>query len=149
MNEFADILESIFRDVVPVLGHMGIRAVEAVPGRALLRLPYDEEISNHIGTVYAGVLFSFLETTGGAIILTSLDVNRWIPVIVQATIRYMRPVTGTIDAVAELSDEETASLVSLLEENPKSNWTITIRATDSLDNTVCEADLTYRFRSIG
>lgn len=149
MSDFSDVLEAVFRDVVPILGEMGVQVVSAEPGSAHLRLPYRPEIGNHIGTVYAGVLFSFLETAGGALVLTSLDVSRWVPVIVEATIRYLRPVTGTIDVSLEMDAQAREALAKMLEENPKAKWNLTVKATDEVGGTVCDADLVYRFRSVG
>ncbi len=149
MSELADVLEAVFRDVVPILGRMGVQVVSAEPGRAHLRLPYAQEVSNHIGTVYAGVLFSFLETTGGALVLCTLDVSRWVPVLVEGHIRYVRPVTDTIDAVVEMSDAERDELTRALADNPKTKWSLSVRATDEIGASVCEADFVYRFRAIG
>lgn len=148
VSEYADVLDNVFRAVVPALGHMGIEVVEAEPGRVVLRLPFRAENGNHIGTVYAGVLYSFLEASGGALILTSLDVSRWVPVIVESTVRFRRPALGAITATLTLTDQERDALASGLAADPKMRWTYTARATDDEGALVCEADLVYRFRAV-
>lgn len=139
----------MFSDVVPPLGRMGMEVVEAAPGRARLRLPWRPDNGNHIGTVYAGVLFSFLEASGGALVLCSIDVARWVPVIVEGTIRYRRPVTGPIEADLRMSEEEREALTAALEADPKMRWTLPVAAADEAGERVCEADLVYRFRRAG
>lgn len=143
----AAVAETLVRNV-PLLGAMGIEVVEAKPGRIRARLPFLPQNGNHIGTVYAGALFSFLEATGGALVLVSLDVSRFIPVIVEATIRYLRPVTEPIECEASLEDGERDALHAALEADPKHRWRLVARATNAHGPVVCEADLVYRFRVV-
>lgn len=137
------------RTTVPLLAHIGIEVVEA--GRCFVRtrLPWDPRNGNHVGSAYAGALFSFLESTGGALVLVSFDVTRWIPVIVEATIRYARPVTGDVVCDVRLSEDDVAAVHAALAEDPKFRWTLTAAAVAEDGRTACDADLVYRFRSIG
>lgn len=148
VGDYANVLDGVFRAVVPALGHMGIQVLEAEPGRVVLRLPFRAENGNHIGTVYAGVLYSFLEASGGALILTSLDMSRWVPVIVESAVRYRRPALGALTATLELSEGERAALEAGLAADPKLRWTYTARAVDDDGEAICEADLVYRFRAV-
>lgn len=140
-------VENVLRTNVPLVGTMGMEVLEAAPGRIRTRLPFAPQNGNHIGTVYAGVLFSFLEATGGALVLVSFDVSRWIPVIVEGTIRYTRPVTGTIGCDLSLTEDERDEVHRTLENDPKSSWTLAASAVAEDGRVVCEADLVYRFRT--
>jgi len=142
-------IQSVVRSTVPLLGAIGMEVVEAAPGRVRTRLPFQAENGNHIGTVYAGALFSFLEASGGALVLMAFDVSRWIPVIVEGTIRYRRPVTGTIECEVTVSEQDREAVHRALEADPKHRWVLNAAATDTDDRVVCEADLVYRFRAIG
>ena len=141
-----DAVERVLHTTVPMLGAMGMVVLDVTPGRVRTRLPFLAANGNHIGTVYAGVLFSFLEATGGALVLVSLDVSRWIPVIVEGTIRYARPVKGPIEADLSLSDEERDRVHGMLEADPTSRWTLPAAAVDGEGRVACDADLVYRFR---
>jgi thioesterase domain-containing protein len=145
----AGTVENVLRTNVPLLGTMGMEVLEAAPGHVRTRLPFAPQNGNHIGTVYAGVLFSFLEATGGALVLVSFDVARWIPVIVEGSIRYVRPVTGTIGCDLSLSQDEREEVERTLENDPKSSWTLAAAAVAEDGRVVCEADLVYRFRMLG
>lgn len=142
-------LETVYRDVVPLIGHIGVEVVDAEPGRVTLRLPWADRNRNHIGTVYAGVLYSFLEVAGGAIIACSLDMRERVPVIVQSDIRYRRRARGAIETTIELSEVDIAALVAELEADPKYRWTLGAAAVDEDGEVVCDADLVYRFLRIG
>jgi hypothetical protein len=87
--------------------------------------------------------------TGGALVLVSFDVSRWIPVIVEGTIRYTRPVTGPITCDLSLTDDERDLVDRALELDPKTSWTLMAAAVDEDGRIVCEADLVYRFRTPG
>lgn len=143
----ADAVENVLHANVPLLGTMGMEVLDVASRHVHTRLPFAPQNGNHIGTVYAGVLFSFLESTGGALVLVSFDVSRWIPVIVEATIRYTRPVTGAIECDLSLSEEERDMVHRALEDDAKSSWTLAAAAVDEQNRIVCEADLVYRFRT--
>jgi hypothetical protein len=125
---------------------MGIEVAGVARGRVQTRLPFAPQNGNHIGTVYAGALFSFLEATGGALVLVSFDVARFIPVIVEGTIRYLRPVTGDITCDLTLSEDEIGLVHRSLEQDPTSSWTLAATAVTQDGRVACEADLIYRFR---
>ena len=148
-DDTAATIQNVVRSTVPLLGAIGMEIVEASPGVVRTRLPFRPENGNHIGTVYAGVLFSFLEASGGALVLMAFDVSRWIPVIVEGTIRYQRPVTGPIECALSLSPDERDAVHGALDADPKHRWMLTAAATDPGGSAVCEADLVYRFRAIG
>lgn len=145
---FAGAVQNIVRTTVPLLGAMGIEVVEASPGRVRTRLPFRAENGNHIGTVYAGVLFSFLESSGGALVFVSFDIARWIPVIVEGSIRFVRPVTGAVETTLEIGHAERDEVHAALEADPKSSWTLHAEAVAEDGRTACEADFVYRFRAI-
>jgi thioesterase domain-containing protein len=146
---FAAAVQKLVRSTVPTLDVMGIEVVEAGPGHVRTRLPFRPENGNHIGTVYAGVLFSFLETSGGALVLVSFDVSKWIPVVVEGTIRFLRPVTGAVVADLAISDADRDAVHAALDSDPKHRWTFRATAVSEDGRVACEADFVYRFRSVG
>ena len=148
-DDAAAAIQNVVRSTVPLLGAIGMEVVEASPGMVRTRLPFRPENGNHIGTVYAGVLFSFLEASGGALVLMAFDVSRWIPVIVEGTIRYARPVTGPIECALSVTPSDRDAVHAALNADPKHRWVLTAAATDGDGRSMCEADLVYRFRAIG
>lgn len=143
----ADVVRTVLHSNVQMLGEMGMDVLEVEARHVRTRLPFAPRNGNHIGTVYAGVLFSFLEATGGALVLVSFDVSRWIPVIVEGTIRYARPVTSAIECDLSLGESERDGVHTMLEGDPKASWTLAASAVDEEGRTACAADLVYRFRT--
>lgn len=142
-------VQGVIRTTVPLLASIGMEVVGVAPRRVRTRMPFSHGIVNHIGTAYAGALFSFLEATGGALVLVSFDVSRWIPVIVEGTIRFLRPAPGAVEADCSLTEAERDAVHGMLEADPKASWTLTAAATAEDGRIVCEADLVYRFRAVG
>ena len=147
-DQLASSIEQIMRTSVPLMADIGIEVVEAERRHVRTRLPWNPRNVNHIGTVYAGVLFSFLESTGGAIVLVSFDVAKWIPVVVEATIRYARPVTGVIDCDMRLSEDEVDRVHAALAADAKYRWSFTATPVAEDGRSACVADLVYRFRAV-
>jgi acyl-coenzyme A thioesterase PaaI-like protein len=147
--DYRKALSDVYKDVVPIIGRMGVEVLDAAPGRVTLRLPWHANNKNHIGTVYAGVLYSFLEVAGGAIIATSIDMTQRVPVIVESTIRFRRRVTGAIETTIELTDPEVVSLNAEVEADPKYRWVLGASAVDEDGEIACDAELVYRFLRVG
>jgi acyl-coenzyme A thioesterase PaaI-like protein len=146
--KLAAAITGLVRGTVPVLGAIGMEIVEARPGHIRSRLPFKPENGNHIGTVYAGVLFSFLEASGGALVLVAFDVARYIPVIVEGTIRFARPVTGAVEADLSVTDAEREAVHAALEEDPRHRWTLQATAVAEDGTEACAAEFAYRFKRV-
>jgi thioesterase domain-containing protein len=142
-------ITGVVRGTVPLLDAVGMEVVEARPGHVRTRLPFKPSNGNHIGTVYAGVLFSFLEASGGALVLVAFDVTRYIPVIVEGTIRYARPVTGPVEAELTVTDAERDEVHRALEADPKPRWTLHATAVAEDGTEACAAEFVYRFKRVG
>jgi thioesterase domain-containing protein len=96
-------------ELIPVLGHMGIRLVDAGPGHATVELPAGPN-GNHFGVLYAGSLFTACEVLGGIVPRVSFDLEGelagYVPLVKTAEISYLRPGLGDVRASATLAPEE-------------------------------------------
>ncbi len=84
---------------------IGLKAPVLERGRVRLALPLEGN-GNHIGSMYAGALFTLAEIPGGALYLTSFDTDRFYPVVKEMTIRFLKPVIT--DATVEIRLDEAA-----------------------------------------
>ena len=67
-------------DKIAFVRRMGLKAVTLEPGHVKLLVPLAGN-ENHIGTMYAGALFTLAEIPGGALFITSFDTRRFYPII--------------------------------------------------------------------
>jgi len=98
---------------------MGLRVIELEPRSVKLSVPLQGN-ENHIGTMYAGALFTIAEIPGGALFLTTFDVSRFYPVIKEMTIRFIKPVKTDVTIRMVMSVSEAKRIVSEAEKNGKS-----------------------------
>ncbi|MBN0698329.1 YiiD C-terminal domain-containing protein, partial [Pseudomonas aeruginosa] len=87
----------------------GLRAEVLEPGYVRLRMPGAGN-ENHIGSMYAGALFTLAEIPGGALFLTSFDSARFYPIVKEMTLRFRRPAKGDIRVEARLDAERIRQL---------------------------------------
>lgn len=102
---------------------------------------------NHIGTMYAGALYTLAEIPGGALFLSSFDTSRYFPIIREHRIRYTGAVTG--DALVELrmEDAEIDRIQQQADAHGKAEFTLDTTITDTEGNPVAESEGVYQLRS--
>jgi acyl-coenzyme A thioesterase PaaI-like protein len=71
--------------------------------------------SNHIGTMYAGALFTLAEIPGGAPFLTSFDVRRFHPIVKALNLKFPKPAKADVRVEAEASEKGKAEFTLNLE----------------------------------
>ncbi len=88
-----ELFNTVLAQSIPRAADMGIEVVELRPGYVKSKTPFDGN-GNHIGTMYAGVLFTAAELLGGAIALSTFDMTKFYPVVKGLSINFRRPATG-------------------------------------------------------
>ena len=99
------------RLVVPFNEHARIQFTDTAPGASTARIPDAHELTNHLGTVHGGALFTVAEAASGrAFMETALtyaraagwDISAFRAVVRNAQIRFRKPARGEISAHARL-----------------------------------------------
>ena len=101
----AEIARQFTEDKIAFVKRMNLKAEVLEPGFVRLRVPLAGN-ENHIGSMYAGALFTLAEIPGGALFLTSFDASKFYPIVKEMNLRFRRPATGDIVVEARLSAEE-------------------------------------------
>lgn len=107
----------------------GLRAEVLEPGYVRLRMPGAGN-ENHIGSMYAGALFTLAEIPGGALFLTSFDSARFYPIVKEMTLRFRRPAKGDIRVEARLDAERIRQLETEAGERGKAEYSLELQLTD-------------------
>ncbi len=139
------LLNSTMARTIPVLEQMGLEVIEAAPGRAAARVPMTGN-GNHVGTMYAGVLFSVAEMLGGALSLATFDPARFYPIVKDLRIEFRRPAATAVTARAELSDVEIARVGEAAEREGKGEFVLRAELTDEEGTVVATTEGTYQVR---
>jgi acyl-coenzyme A thioesterase PaaI-like protein len=133
--------------LVPRAHQMWVRFVELRPGYVRAELPLDGN-TNHVGTVYAGVIFTLAEVLGGAMHVATFDVSTHYPIVRSMTIDFIAPGTTPLTAVAQLSDDEIAAIRAATATG-KAPFVLVAEVTDANGTVVARTSGNYQLRPHG
>jgi len=111
MKLTTEMMKSFIEKPFDFVERMGLRVIELEPRSVKLSVPLQGN-ENHIGTMYAGALFTIAEIPGGALFLTTFDVSRFYPVIKEMTIRFIKPAKTDVTIGMVMSVSEAKRIVS-------------------------------------
>lgn len=140
------VTESV-RNTIPLLGAMQLRIIELSRGFAAAEIPLEPN-GNHIGTMYAGSLFTVAEVLGGVIGLVSFDLEGYFPVVKGVDIAFRRTASSAVRAETSLSDEEIGRIQSEALANGKSEFVLEATLTDEAGTVVATTRGTYQMRNL-
>ena len=131
---------------VPFNSHVGLEIREVGPGYAIVRLPDDERLRNHVGTQHASGLFSAAEAASGGAFMAGFAerLAELRPLASRAEIAYTKLATGAIDARAELPDVD--ALLATIDANGKVVFDVPVTLTNADGETVATATVEWHVR---
>jgi acyl-coenzyme A thioesterase PaaI-like protein len=131
---------------VPFNTHIGLEIREIGPGYAIVRLPDDERLANHVGSQHASGLFSAAEAASGGAFMAGFGerLAELRPLASRAEIAYTKLATGPIDARAELPDVD--ALLATIDADGKVVFDVPVTLTNSDGETVATATVEWHVR---
>lgn len=141
----AEIARQFTEDKIAFVKRMNLKAEVLEPGFVRLRVPLAGN-ENHIGSMYAGALFTLAEIPGGALFLTSFDASKFYPIVKEMNLRFRRPATGDIVVEARLDAEEIERLQSEAQANGKAEYVLELQLTDGSGEVVALSRGIYQLR---
>jgi thioesterase domain-containing protein len=133
---------------IPVAHNMGIRFVEVGPGVAVAEAPIEGN-GNHLGTMYAGVLFTVAELLGGALSVSTFDLSEFVPVVKSLTIDFLKPARTDVRASVSLDDDTVEKVKAQAAELGKGEFELVAEVHDSEGTLVARTTGIYQVRRIG
>ena len=104
MNDLLHETERFLHEQIPLTQAMGV-ALESYDGEQLVVTAPLEPNHNHLGTAFGGSLSALATLTGYAMLWLQLGDRNAHIVVRESTIRYKRPVRGTLRAICQRPDE--------------------------------------------
>lgn len=141
-----ELVRQLTEEQIAFVKRSGLKAEVLEPGHVRLRMPLAGN-QNHIGSMYAGALFTLAEIPGGALFLTSFDATRFYPIIKEMNLRFRRPATGDICVEASLTDEEIQRLQKQATEEGKAEYVLELQLTDQSGEVVAQSRGVYQLRA--
>lgn len=102
-----DMIKVHLDQTVPFARFIGVKIDEVGPGTARTSLVQRDEVSNHIGSMHAGAMFTLGEAaSGGALAGGFADIlSKCRPVAANAEIAYLKIAKGALTATAHIDGE--------------------------------------------
>ena len=141
-----ELVRQLTEEQIAFVKRSGLKAEVLEPGHVSLRMPLAGN-QNHIGSMYAGALFTLAEIPGGALFLTSFDAQHFYPIIKEMNLRFRRPSTGDIRVEAHLAAEEIQQLQKQATELGKAEYVLQLQLTDESGEVVAESRGLYQLRA--
>jgi len=124
---------------------MGLLALELKPGFVKLGAPLKGN-ENHIGSMYAGALFTLAEMPAGALYLTTFDVSRYYPIVKEMNILFRRPARTDITAELSMPAAQALDIQREVDQQGKADFTLEIELQDTAGTVVAEGCGVYQLR---
>lgn len=137
----------MLESTVKIIEKMGIRIVEMQDRHVKVMLPYEPNI-NHIGSIYAGSLFSVGEYIGGPMYFASFDTTRFYPIVKSVNIQFKRLAVTDMTVEATLSKAEVDAIQAEAEAKGKADWKMDLEIKDQAGTICCLLQGVWQLRPL-
>lgn len=124
----------------------GLKVEVLERGRVCCRMPFAGN-ANHIGTMYAGALFTCAEIPGGALFLSSFDVSQCFPIVKSLDLQFLKPATSDVRVEVRLDEAEIRRIEADLAAQGKAEFVLEGELVDTQGVTVAHSRGVYQLRS--
>jgi acyl-coenzyme A thioesterase PaaI-like protein len=137
--------------LIPFNDHARIEMIGVSAGNARTRIGDHHELTNHLGTVHGGALFTVGEAASGHAFMGALyaaigqRIGTMMAVVKSAHISFLKPAKGTVEANATLAtpmDE----LLATMEREGRATATVNVSLTNSEGVKVAELSTEWHVR---
>lgn len=140
-------LNRLFHELVPFLAKTGIRVEAVQRGYVKMSLPLQGN-ENHMGTMYAGALFTLGEIPGGGLFMATFDSGKYILLLTEMTIRFWKKADTDVFVEASLEESEIARMERELEQSGRADYSLENRIVDARGNVVAVCSGQYQLRKV-
>lgn len=140
-------LKKIFETVIPFAARSGIKAIEISKTYNKIMMPLAANI-NHVGSMYAGALFTVAEMMGGAVAMTTFGPLGLVPIVKGLNIRFLKPARTDVTVEYTMTEEEVQRVIKEAEETGKGNYVLKLEIKDANGVVVATSEGFYQVRKM-
>jgi acyl-coenzyme A thioesterase PaaI-like protein len=141
-----EVAKKMLEGGIKFVANSGLRVVELRRGYVKCLMPFTGN-GNHIGTMYAGALFTLAEIPGGALFLSSFDASKFYPIVKELDLRFLKPAKGDVTVEIALDDIHIASLSAQAAEKGKAEFILEGQLKAADGSIVAQSRGVYQIRS--
>ena len=127
---------------------LGIKVLVAEPTRGKCKMPFRENLGNHVNTVHAGAQYSLIEAASGAAMMASFTdmLDDVIPLASGAEVAYRAPALGDCTAEAIVDQEDIDRVREELKTNKRAKISVRVSLADSHGTISTEGTVNWHMR---
>jgi thioesterase domain-containing protein len=122
-------LVNYLEKAIKIIEKMGMRILDFQKYSVKIILPKEQNV-NHIGTIYAGSLFSLADYAGGVLFFATFDLKKYYPILKEVTITFKKPGTTDITCEASMSPAQAEQIKSITDKTGKADWVLDLALKD-------------------
>src|SRR6186713_1511532 len=142
-----DVAKRALETGITFVANCGLRVLELRRGYVKCLVPFEGN-GNHVGTMYAGALFTVAEIPGGALFLSSFDTRRYFPIVTALDMRFLKPARSDVTIEIALAEERIAAISAEAAANGKATFTLDGSIEDANGVVVATSHGVYQLRSV-
>jgi len=142
----AESMRQGFKNSIPFAVRCGIDATSFDKDNVTLKMPLEPNI-NHIGTMYAGALFTLGEMMGGAVAMIYFMEHKLIPIVKGLNIKFIKMAKTDITTTCAMGDDEVLRVIEECQQKGKAEYTINLELKDEEGIVVAVTEGFYQVRS--
>ena len=142
-----ELAKKMLESGIKFVANSGLRVVDLRRGYVKCLMPFAGN-ANHIGTMYAGALFTLAEIPGGALFLSSFDASKFYPIVKELDLRFLKPANGDIVVEIAMDDIHAASLATEASAKGKAEFVLEGLLKSADGTIVAESRGVYQIRAI-
>ena len=141
-----ELAKKMLQGGIKFVANSGLQVVELRRGYVKCLMPFAGN-GNHIGTMYAGALFTLAEIPGGALFLSSFDAGRFYPIVKELDLKFLKPAKGDVTVEIALDDIHIAALSAEATAKGKAEFILEGQLKTADGTLVAESRGVYQIRS--
>ncbi len=146
MNLPSEKMKEFIENKIAFVKRMGLKVLVVKKGYVKLTAPLKGN-ENHIGTMYAGAMFSLAELPGGAICWSSFNMDRFYPIVKEMTISFRRPAKTDLTVEIVIQEKTIREIEDNAMINGKADFILEGKIKDASGETVACSKGFYQLRS--
>ncbi len=138
-------VNAVMRASIPLMESCNIELVALEPGYARTRCPMEGN-GNHLGTMYAGVLFSVAEVLGGVMAAVTFDMAKYLPLVKSMNIDFKAPARAEVFAEARLDADTIAAATAAADADGRGPYELHATVSDAEGKVIATTVGQYQLR---
>jgi thioesterase domain-containing protein len=140
-------LVNYLEKTIKIIEKMGMHILDFQKYAVKIILPKEPNV-NHLGTIYAGSLFSLADYAGGVLFYASFDRKKYYPLLKEITVAFKKPGTTDMTCEASISPAQAEQIKNLTDETGKADWVLDLELKDERGDICSIAHGIFQMRKI-